>query len=217
MNNSSMIDNTNKSSSDKILYLLKVEGPKTAAEVAKSLKITSMGARQHLQNLTDDGLIMFQDVKQGRGRPARYWKVTKAADTKFSDSHSDLTIQLMTAVEDVFGEQGVGKIIDARQKNALGRYQESIKNCNSLKGKLQRLAEIRTDEGYMANVEKNSTGYILHENHCPICTAATENKAFCQSELDLFQKILGDQYQVTRLEHILSEERRCSYHVSEKV
>ena len=73
-----MIDETNKSSSDKILYLLKTGGPETAAALAKTLNITSMGARQHLQNMTDEGLIEYQDVKQGRGRPARYWKTTEA-------------------------------------------------------------------------------------------------------------------------------------------
>lgn len=210
-----MIDNTNKSSSDKILYLLKTGGPKTAAVVAKALKITSMGARQHLQNLTDEGLIGYEDVKQGRGRPARYWRTTKAADERFPNTHSELTLQLINAVEDVFGEEGVSEIIDARQKNALNRYQQQIKDCTSLAGKLRKLAEIRSAEGYMANVEKNETGYILNENHCPICTAATENKKFCNSELDLFQKILGKDYQVERVEHIISEDRRCSYHISD--
>jgi len=211
-----MIDNTNKSSSDKILYLLKTGGPKTAAVVAKSLKITSMGARQHLQNLTDEGLIEFQDIKQGRGRPARYWKTTKAADEQFPNTHSELTLQLINAVEEVYGEQGVSDIIDARQKNSLNRYQNLIKDCTSLAGKLRKLTDVRTDEGYMANLEKVEDGFVLNENHCPICTAATENRKFCNSELDLFQKILGDDYKVDRVEHIISEARRCSYHISER-
>ena len=209
-----MIDNLNKSNSDKILYLLKIGGPKTAAVLAKSLNITSMGARQHLQNLTEEGYVEFQDVRQGRGRPARYWRTTKAADKKFPDAHSELTLQLMNAVEDVFGEQGVEKIILARQKNALTRYQKQLNGSSNLAEKLYQLAEIRNDEGYMANVEKTENGYILSENHCPICNAATENKAFCSSELDLFRKVLGAQYQVDRVEHILSDQRRCAYHIS---
>ena len=99
-----MIDETNKSSSDKILYLLKTGGPETAAALAKTLNITSMGARQHLQNMTDEGLIEYQDVKQGRGRPARYWKTTEAADKLFPNTHSELTLQLINAAEEVFGE-----------------------------------------------------------------------------------------------------------------
>ena len=210
-----MKDNSNKSSSEKILYLLKTEGAKTAAEVAKILHITSMGARQHLQNLTDDGMIEFQDVKQGRGRPARYWKTTKAADERFPDKHSELTLQLMTAVEEVYGAEAMGRVISARQKKSLARYQSHIKDCNSLSGKLHLLAEIRTEEGYMAEVEMRDNGYVLNENHCPICIAASENEKFCRSELELFRNILGDKYQVERNEHILSKERRCSYFITE--
>jgi len=210
-----MIDK-NKSSSDKILYLLKTGGPKTAAVLAKSLNITSMGARQHLQNLTDEGLIEFQDIKQGRGRPARYWKTTKAADDKFPNTHSELTVQLINAAEEVFGEDGVNKLIDARQKNSLLRYQEYIEGSNDLETTLNRLAEIRSEEGYMANVEAIDGAFLLNENHCPISTAASNCAGLCDSELVLFRQILGEQYTVERAEHILSDARRCSYHISLK-
>lgn len=211
-----MIDNSSKSSSDKILYLLKTEGAKTAAEVAKALKITSMGARQHLQNLTDDGFIEFKDIKQGRGRPARYWEITEAADAKFPNKHSELTLQLMNAVKDVYGDDGISEIIHSRQNQSLARYQEHIKDASSLFGKLQLLAEIRTEEGYMADVEQRDDGYVLNENHCPICIAAASNEKFCRSELELFRNILGDDYVVERNEHILSKERRCSYFITEQ-
>ena len=208
-----MIDNTKNSSSDKILYLLKSDGPKTASDLAKSLSITSMGARQHLQNLTDKGLIEFQDVRQSRGRPARYWMTTKAADRQFPDSHSDLTLQLIIAVEEVFGEQGVNDVIEARLKTSIKHYKQQLTGCTGLTEKLHRLVEIRSEEGYMASVEKTENGYILNENHCPICTAASRNKGLCKSELDLFRNVLGDQYRVDRVEHILKNTSRCSYQI----
>lgn len=215
MNNSNMIDKSNSSSSDKILYLLKTTGPKTAGEMAKMLSITSMGARQHLQNLTDKGFIEFQDVKQGRGRPARYWKVTKAADKRFPDSHSELTMQLITAVEDVFGEQGVNDVIAARQKASLVKYQAELKGCSTLLEKLQRLIDIRSDEGYMANIEESENGFIMYENHCPISSAANKHQVLCDSERQLFQLALGEQVTVERAEHIFDNSRRCSYLISE--
>ena len=209
-----MKENKYNSSSEKILYLLKTGGPKTAAVLAKALNITSMGARQHLQNMTEDGLIEFQDIKQGRGRPARYWKITKLAEQRFPNMHSELTLQLINAAEEVFGEAGVNKLIDVRQKNALIRYQERLKDSKSLDEKLLRLAEVRTEEGYMADVEYIQEGYILNENHCPISTAASNCKGFCDSELILFRLVLGEKYKIERAEHILSKARRCSYHIT---
>jgi len=205
-----------KSSSDKILYLLKTKGPETAALLAKALKITSMGARQHLQNLTDEGLIEFKDIKQGRGRPARYWNITKAADERFPNAHSELTVQLINAAEEVFGVDGVEKLIIARQKNSLSRYQEYVQDCKDLQCILARLAEIRSKEGYMADVEKTNDGFLLNENNCPISIAAGKCDGLCDSELMLFKQILGNNYRVKRAEHILSDARRCSYHISLK-
>lgn len=216
MNNVLMLDIDNKSSSDKILYLLKTGVPKTAATLAKSLNMTSMGARQHLQNLTDDGLIKYQDIKQGRGRPARYWSLTVAADELFPNNHSDLAVQLINAAEEVFGEEGVNQLIDARQQKAFSRYQETLKDCSGLENKLRELAKIRSEDGYMAKIEKIDNGFLLNENHCPISSAANRCDGLCDSELSLFKKVLGDQYQIKRDEHILSNDRRCSYHISNK-
>ncbi len=210
-----MIDNTSSSSSDKILYLLKTEGPETAAVLAKALNITSMGARQHLQNMTEEGLIEYQDIKQGRGRPARYWKLTKGADKRFPNMHSELTVQLMSAAEEAFGEEGVSKLLDVRQKNALQRYKKGFEDCSGLEEKINRLADMRTKEGYMASVEKIDGKFLLNENHCPISKAANNCKDLCDSELMLFRELFGENCTVQRNEHIVSDARRCSYLISD--
>ena len=42
-------------STDKILHLLKTQGPQSAAELGEQLQMTSMGARQHLMTMEADG------------------------------------------------------------------------------------------------------------------------------------------------------------------
>jgi hypothetical protein len=56
--------------------------------------------------------------------------------------------------------------------------------------------------------------YLLVENHCPICAAATACQGFCRSELQIFQEVLGDDVQVARTEHVLSGARRCAYRIA---
>ncbi len=68
----------------------------------------------------------------------------------------------------------------------------------------------------MAEVERVEDGYLLHENHCPICVAATSCQGFCKSELRLFQEVLGEQAEVKRESHIVSGARRCTYRIVEK-
>jgi predicted ArsR family transcriptional regulator len=57
-------------------------------------------------------------------------------------------------------------------------------------------------------------GFLLIENHCPICAAAKTCQGFCRSELELFRAAFGAGTSVTRLEHLLSDGRRCVYRVT---
>ncbi|MGZ8291117.1 MAG: helix-turn-helix transcriptional regulator, partial [Telluria sp.] len=81
-----------------------------------------------------------------------------------------------------------------------------------LAGQVAALAHARDAEGYMADTEVRPDGSVLLvENHCPICAAATECQSFCRSELEIFQRVLGDGCSVERSEHLLSGARRCVY------
>jgi hypothetical protein len=51
--------------------------------------------------------------------------------------------------------------------------------------------------------------YIIAENICPICAAATACQGFCRSELALFERLLAPA-QVERSEHLLAGCRRRS-------
>src|SRR5262245_34594607 len=89
-----------------------------------------------------------------------------------------------------------------------------ITGSEPLGRRLKTLATIRTDEGYMANVKSQPGGaFLLVENHCPICAAATACTGLCAKELEVFQTVLGDDIAITRTEHIVAGARRCAYRV----
>ena len=201
---------------EKILHKLKREGSVTARKVAEDLAMTTMGARQHLQTLEDDGLVESFDVKVKVGRPNRHWSLTEKGHAYFSDRHSDLSVQVIEAVEHLFGEEGIHQVAKERENRTFARYQALLAKKRTLKTKLELLTQLREQEGYMAELNETEDGYTLIENHCPICKAAERCPAFCQSELNVFQKLLGDGYKVERSEHIINGERRCLYFITEK-
>jgi len=219
--------------SEKILNLLKVEGALTAKVLASELGLTTMGVRQHLQALEDDGDISFEDKKAVRGRPTRYWSLTTQSNSHFSDRHEELTVQLIDSVKVIFGDEGLDQLIAHREKTSFALYSDRLANKADLLGKLEALAELRSEEGYMATVvddgdiDVNSvviaddsdviekkTVYWLMENHCPICAAASKCLNFCRSELNLFQTLLAPYATVEREEHIVEGARRCAYKVT---
>ncbi len=197
-----------------IVNLLKMEGPLTSSELAKRLSVTAMAVRQHLYELASDRLVTVEERPVPIGRPAKHWQLTREADGLFPDAYADLNLSLIAAVADAFGEKGLKRVLESRAVSQVAAYKERIAPALSLKQKLQQLARIRTEEGYMAEVAGTGKGsFLFVENHCPICAAATVCQGFCASELDLFRSVLGPNVEIEREEHILSGSRRCAYRV----
>ncbi|WP_133407654.1 helix-turn-helix transcriptional regulator [Parashewanella tropica] len=199
--------------SQKILNLLKTQGALTAKVLAEDLSLTTMGVRQHLLSLEESGDVVTFDKSAGRGRPTRYWKLTEKSVERFEDRHEDLSLQLIDSIKVVFGESGLDKLIEERETRSLEVYQQAILSADSIERKLEVLANIRNQEGYMASIEQDNEAWWLYENHCPICAAASKCQNFCRSELQLFQDLFKDCAIVTREEHIIEGARRCAYKV----
>ena len=201
-------------SQDKILYQLKRLGPLSAKQLGQALTMTTMGARQHLARLEEAGLVMTQPEESvGRGRPLKRWKLTEAGHGRFPDGHAQVTSDLLIAVTDLLGPDALDQLIERRTETTLKQYREVLDPLPDTFSKLQALAELRSQEGYMAEVEAAGDGFRLLEHHCPICIAATTCQGFCRSELRLFQDVLGPDVAVERIEHLLSGDRRCMYRI----
>lgn len=199
-------------SSERLLWLLKTRGPLTTVQLAKLLEVSAMGARRQLEAAMEKGLIVFDEVATGVGRPAQRWMLTAAGHARFPDRHADLTLQMITQVRSLFGEEGLERLIAAREQETEAVYQAAVSGEQTLAGRAEALAQARDAEGYMAQAEVREDGSVLLvENHCPICAAAATCQNFCRSELAVFQRVMGPQVQVERAEHLLSGSRRCAY------
>jgi len=129
-------------------------------------------------------------------------------------ANAELSVSLIDALGNAFGEAGLSRVLDARYRSQLAQYGRRIPASLPLKEKLKRLAHIRTDEGYMAETKTEAGGcFLLVENHCPICAAANACKGFCTTELNLFREVLGPDVAVERVEHIVAGDRRCAYRI----
>ncbi|MEJ4042967.1 transcriptional regulator [Erwinia sp. SLM-02] len=200
------------STSQRLLHLLKTRGPQQAAEAGKALGMTAEAARQQFGKLASDGLVAAFSTSRGVGRPSQFWQLTPKGQKQFPDTHPELTIQLLEIVRESFGEQGIDLLIEKREKKTREFYRHELAALNSLTERVARLAEIRSAEGYMAEYEVLDDGsLLLIENHCPICAAATVCQGFCRAEQAIFSEVL--EADVVRVEHILSQARRCAYRV----
>ena len=199
----------------RIVKMLKTEGPLDAATLAERIGVSAMAIRQHLYILQDEKIVTAKERPVPLGRPAKYWELTRKADRLFPDAYAELSVSLIDSLNDTFGSDGLQRILERRTARQRASYSARILLSMPLRRKLQKLAEIRTDEGYMAEVRSEGADqYLFIENHCPICAAASSCTGLCANELALFKSILGPGAKVERIEHILAGERRCAYKVS---
>jgi predicted ArsR family transcriptional regulator len=197
-----------------ITKLLKTEGPIDTAQLAERLGLTAMAVRQHLYVLQREGLVTAEERPVPIGRPAKFWRLTREADHLFPEAYAELSVALIDSVKDAFGEEGLERVLTSRCARQRMDYTRRIPPHASLERKLQELAKVRSEEGYMAEIRREDDGgFLLVENHCPICAAANACQGFCSTELDLFRSVLGPGVTVERAEHIIKGDQRCVYRV----
>lgn len=200
----------------RVVELLKRASPLSAREIADRLDLTGAAIRQHLQTLDERGLVESSErPPAGRGRPAQVWSLTPLADDLFPDRHADLTVGLLDAIRESLGDDGLDQVIDTHAHRQTTTYARAMPPAGaSLRKRVEALAGQRTAEGYLAEVVPEQRGsYLLIENHCPICDAATACAGLCRAELDVFRATMGDDVSVERTSHLLSGDERCVYRI----
>jgi predicted ArsR family transcriptional regulator len=203
-----------QTTSDQLLFELKTRGPATTRDLAARVRVTRQAAREHLKKLGEADLVSYAKASTGVGRPGHAWSLTSKGHGRFPDTHAQMTVELIESIRAEFGEKGLERMITRREQATFEKYEKVLLGAETLEERVDRLARLRSLEGYMSDSVRSDDGsYIIIENHCPICAAATSCQGFCRSELALFERLLAPA-QVKRSEHLLAGSRRCSYVVT---
>jgi predicted ArsR family transcriptional regulator len=198
----------------RIVERLKRVESATASELASEFHLTDTAIRQHLDALERSGFVArHSGDPDGRGRPPVHWRLTPRSESLFPDRHSDLTVELMSSIRVALGDDALDQVVAARAERQLATYQRSLPEGDT-PGRVAALAALRTADGYLAEVHDERDGMLtLTEHHCPIHDAANTCASLCSAELSLFQRALGPDVTVTRTQHLLDGDARCSYRV----
>jgi predicted ArsR family transcriptional regulator len=201
---------------ERVLLILKMRGPQTATSIGETLNVTGEAARQRLVRLAEAGLVSAKSVPAGVGRPSQFWELTPSGYARFPDTHADLTVRVLDIVREKLGPRALEIIVDTREAETKRTYAAAMEGIpdgkTGLRARVERLAALRSREGYMASWRQDDDGsFVLMEDHCPICAAATACQSLCRAELNVFRAVLGKDAIVERSEHLLAGARRCVY------
>lgn len=200
----------------RIVERLKRVESATATDLAAEFGLTDTALRQHLDALEEVGMVtrsIAEPTGRGRGRPPVHWQLAPASAGAFPDRHGELSVDILSSVRSALGDKALDRVIAARADRQAAGYSLALGDTNDVALRVQRLAELRSDEGYLAEVASDGDAFILIEHHCPIRDAAAACGALCSAELEAFQRALGPAVTVTRTQHLLVGDRRCAYRV----
>lgn len=198
----------------RLLQLLKTRAPLSTRELAELLGQTRMATQQHLSALEQGGWVRHEDRKGQVGRPKRYWQLARQKEAPlFPDRHNELNLELFSALRETFGEAGMEQLLATRQQQQLARYASAMAGQQDMATRLDTLARLRTEAGYMAEWHEEAPYWWLVEHHCPICDAAQSCQALCRYELELFRALFPE-WRVERATHLLQGDLRCAYRFS---
>ncbi len=101
------------------------------------------------------------------------WTLAEREHQRLSDGHTKVALELITTTAKLKGEEFLKDLIYSRNESIQERYELKLNEAEpELGSQIIRLATLRSDEGYMAEVRLLPDGWLLTENHCPIHSAA---------------------------------------------
>ncbi|WP_102275050.1 helix-turn-helix transcriptional regulator [Cytobacillus massiliigabonensis] len=179
------------STRDKILELLKKETNLTVNELSKSLGITEMAVRKHLNILDRDLFLAIKEVRQPMGRPILVYSLSQKANDLFPKSYENMTVEFLNDLKELHGEGIIDYLLEKRSERLKNSYIMHMKHKN-FEEKIVELKNIQIKKGYMADVTRiDNKTFELVEYNCPIFAVAKEYKKACSCETEMFKEVLG--------------------------
>ena len=214
---------TAHSTKDDILEHLLKRGQATALELAEWIEVSPQAVRRHLKDLEAEGLIEFESVQSGMGRPQHMYGLSQAGRDRLPNRHDDFALGLLDTLAQTVGPEGMQSILRQQWQRKAIEYQREI-GRGSLAERVAGLVRLRKAEGYMAesyptpkNADPSSaTQFILTEYNCAISHVAESFPSVCGHELEMFAVALQD-CKVERTHWIVNGEHRCGYLIQSKL
>ncbi|WP_293149054.1 MULTISPECIES: iron-sulfur cluster biosynthesis transcriptional regulator SufR [unclassified Microcoleus] len=214
-----MMQTQQTSTKQDILQFLLKGDKATALELAESLDISPQAIRRHLKDLEAEGLIQYQSVQAGMGRPQHIYELTSLGRDRFPNRYGDFAVSFLDTLAETVGREQVISILQKQWERKAMEYRRLV-GSGSLQERVSGLVELRRAEGYMAefypvddrdsDFSAQGDRFVFMEHNCAISNVAETFPSVCGNELEMFAAVLPD-CSVERTHWIIDGEHRCGY------
>src|SRR2546428_7947406 len=184
------LDVSFSSTKNRLLLLLKREGPTSVEDLASALRISKLAALKHMNAFETKGLVQRSFPPGGRGRPRVFFSLTSKASPLFPEAYVQMTEAALGFVEKKLGRNAVEDLLKQRTQELYTKHREKMEG-KDLRGRVEELVKIRDAGGYMAELvtARKNTIEILDHNY-PIYAIAQSYGEACAVMQELFAERL---------------------------
>ena len=197
------------------LTILLRSGQATAGTVASQLGVSVQVMRRHLRSLEQEGLVESSCNTTGPGRPSNLWRLTDQGRDHFPNGSEEFARGLLHTMANCLGPDQLQLLLGQQAAAQAQRYRVFLGDC-SLEKRLQRLVELRRQEGYVADYQlcQDQGSWLLTAFHCSVARIAEQFPMICSQELHLYRSVFPDCH-VERVHWIQEGDHYCGFRLQE--
>ena len=175
---------------DIILHLKRSTGM-SVNELARTMKMSYMGVKQHCVALEKKGYLDTWRRPKATGRPEKLYRLTRKTDILFPQTGNELTLDMLVTAQKVYGETAPQKLLFSFFQARGERYLSKLRGKSVIE-RAEELAKLRTAEGCFAKVEYNaSLGLQIVECHTPFGEVARRYPIIYEMETEMLARVLN--------------------------
>ena len=177
---------------ERILNILKERGEATVQELSRTLDLTTVTIRHHLDTLRTEELVGAPTVRHRKapGRPQHVYRLTREASDFFPKRYESLIELILQEIRTQISQDEVKEMMTRIGKRIADEV--VVPPSASFEERVTIVVSFMDKRGYMAHWEKNEAGeYLVHVANCPYEGVARRHSEVCQIDRTLLTQILG--------------------------
>lgn len=174
-----------------ILELLLRSGEATLSDLASRLDLATETLRDHLKALGAKGLVERAGVRRdGPGRPQVVYRLSESGVDLFPRREGELLRELAAFLRDSGNLRLLEEFFEDRASKKREALLRRVAHLDDVE-RLEEVARILTQEGFMAEIEASPDGPSLRLCHCPLREVVAVSRLPCRAEMELVRELLG--------------------------
>lgn len=194
-----------------ILLELKRAQPLTAKQLAEKMRVSPNAIRHHLKELEAEALVVYGREQRGVGAPTFAYRLSTQGEALFPKRYEQTLTDLLDRVAEKQGRQAAVGMFEELYADLTRKLQVELDGVTPER-RLDAVARVMSDAGYMAEVDASGGAFRLAEHNCAIRAVAERFPEVCAAEEKFLQTVLAAT--VERRSHIVNGCNACEYAIT---